>query len=147
MSYGPPNWSFKTPTTAKNLQAISDSVDWQHDRIPYTADLDGNIVDNADGLAEIVDKVDVDPETYPDYAGHPGSWGEFSFDLPAGMLSSLETVQVQPASGSNGAMTAVVKNETTASITVFVNDPGGTQISPFAIWIYVKGKLNPGYIP
>jgi len=148
MAYGPPSWSSKAPITAVKLQNITDSIDWQHDRIPYSfAIADGTLISDANGIGECVGKIDVDPATYPDYSGHPGPCGYFTLRLPAGLFASLLTVEVQAASGGNGAMTAVVNNETVDSISVFVNDSGGTTITPFAIWVYVKGVLKAGKIP
>lgn len=147
MPYNPPNWSPKQPLTAKALNDLTESVDWQHDRTPYVFGLDGTLVSGTYGLGEVVGKIDVDPATYPGYSGHPGSWGQFDVSLPAGLFSQLLGLEVQPASGNNGAMTATVRAESAAGFTVFVNDPGGTTITPFAIWIYALGRLNSGRIP
>jgi hypothetical protein len=147
MTYGLPNFSSKTPLSAAALNQITRSIDWQHDRTPYCFDLSGNLISSANGIGEVVGKLDVDPASYPGYIGHPGTWGQFNVTLPAGLFVSLISLEIQAASGSNGAMTATVRGETTSGFTVFVNDPGGTTITPFAIWIYAKGKLSPGRIP
>jgi len=147
MGYGLPSFSSKTPLSANMLKMLTDSIDWQHNRTPYPFDLDGDQISGTYGLGEMVGKLDVDPETYSDYDGYPGPWGEFAVYLPQGLFLELLCVQVQVASGGNGAMTATVSHETAFSFLVFVYDPGGTTITPFALWIYVLGKLSSGKVP
>lgn len=147
MSYGLPSFSAKTPLAAILLNKITESIDWQHDRTPYPFDLSGDQISGTYGLGEVVGKLQVDPASYPDYAGYPGPWGEFTVALPSGLFTELLDLDVQVASGGNGAMTATVKNESTSGFTVHVNDPGGTTITPFALWICVQGKLASGKVP
>lgn len=149
MGYGLPSFSSKTPLSAAALNQLTDSVDWQHDRTPYTFDLDGDLISNSDGIGEVIGYLPVDPTTYPGWTNPGGvlSCGQFTVDLPAIFAGSdCLTIQIQIATGTNGAMTATVSAEDENSFAVYVNDPGGTAIAPFALWVYAKGKLKPGVL-
>jgi len=147
MGYGLPSFSSKTPLAAILLNMLTESIDWQHDRTPYPFDLDGDQISGTYGLGEVMGKLQVDPASYSGYDGYPGPWGEFPVALPSGLFTDLLDLDVQVASGGNGAMTATVKDESISGFTVFVNDPGGTDITPFALWICVLGKLSSGKVP
>ncbi len=143
-SYGLPILSPFNALTHTALNHLGQSISWLHNAGGYCFDLAGAQVSNQYGLADVTGYLYVDPAAYAGYLGHPGPLGQFNVSLPAGLFSSLECVQLQVASGANGALQASVRSESTAGFTVFVYDSGGTSIFPFALWLRVRGKLNQG---
>ena len=145
--YGIPNVGPKSPLTDLLFDYFGKSVSYFHRSGSYVLNGSGTLVSDAEGLAQMVAYLPVDPATYPGYLGYPGYYGFYTVTLPAGMFASILNIEVQPASGSNGALQASVRAETAASFAVFVFDSGLSAVQGHALWLRVTGILNDGYIP
>ena len=147
MSYGLTTWAEATEITSARMQGYPDSIDWRHDRISYPFDLSGDMIEHSSGIAKIEGYLEVNPYTYPGYAGAGASFGQFRVNLPAGLFEELLYFRAQPATADNGAMSASISGEGPGGVTVFVWDSGGSAIGGFALWVKAIGKLKAGVLP
>lgn len=141
----PPNLGH--PLSSHWLNRIGQSIAYQHGSIPYLVNTDGTEWESSYGIGEVVGYLLVNPAEYPNYVGYGEAYGMYHVDLPSGILSQLIGLEVQIASGANGALLATTSEADQTGFDVFVYDSGETPIQVHTLWIRARGLLASGQLP